>query len=499
MSVNGESRIAHDAPATSSQREPSPLERLPVELLESILHYVPDILSLRSLVLSCPAAYRTFRGATTQIIHSVIQHNIPPSLIPFAAFVQKTTETSLKPYCARLPPDNACSVAESCEEHKLAISPEEDDANIVALINMFKSKDFESFTIPWTPRSALKASQLHDHCLFFSERLSRKMLHGYDSELREPPPSSTEQHRILRTFYLFEIYCELFRSEHEGFNLSFGKSIRYSPQKQKNLFLALLGGYELEQLVNVRYYLSGLLRAPIRCMTYHSIKWGHDGSYGNAERYESNLSTGLDNLRKIVVGTGFRDWQPLLCCHAEETWMQAALWNDDPRHEQIDNDDAPDDETAWDPAWNELDYQEMRQLIKKPKFEDPDGGPSEAWWWAYKHEEKDEGEEPYEGPMYNGFEARNLLDWGYCFWDASRLRERGVLDREWELPVGPCIADWEPESVCPTQALIDSCRLRDRLCISGWEGYWEEDGENLVTTADGFFPKDGVYKLGPTQ
>lgn len=231
MSVNGEPRTAQDVPVTSSQLGPSPLERLPVELLESILHCVPDILSLKSLVLSCPAVYRTFRGATTLIIHSVIEHTIPPSLIPFAAFVQNIKETSLEPYCARLPPDNACSVAEYSDEHNLALSPDEDDANILALINMFKSKDFKSFTIPWTPRSALNASQLYGNCLFFAERFSREMLHGYDSELHEPPPSSTEQHRILRTFYLFEIYCELFRSGHVGFNLSSGESIRYSPQK----------------------------------------------------------------------------------------------------------------------------------------------------------------------------------------------------------------------------------------------------------------------------
>lgn len=81
-------------------------------------------------------------------------------------------------------------------------------------------------------------------------------------------------------------------------------------------------------------------------MTYHSVKWGHHGPYGNGERHESNLSTGLANLRRVVSRTNFPDWQPLLCCHAEESWMQAALEQDDPRHEQIDYDEAPDDKTA---------------------------------------------------------------------------------------------------------------------------------------------------------
>lgn len=244
------------------------------------------------------------------------------------------------------------------------------------------------------------------------------MLKGYDSELREAPPSPTEHHRILRTFYLFEIYCELFRSEHYGLVLGFSDEpqarylpIRYSAQKQMNLFLSLLGECELEQLANIRHYLSGLLRVPICCMVYHSIKWGHRGACEDPERYESNLSTGLANLRQIVGGTGFRDWEPLLCCHEETSWMRAALWSDNPRHEQIDSDEESDDETAWDPAWDDFTYQEMRQLIKQPKFDDPDGGPAQAWWWAYKHEENDEGREAYGGPMYNGFEQRNLFGW----------------------------------------------------------------------------------------
>lgn len=185
---------------------------LPVEMKQAILSTAPDVASLKSLVSSCSCFYHCFCGAESSILHNILRRQIGPDLMPLAAIVSESYR--LRPWTK----EGALDVLSQLFEHRALAS--------------------------WTLPGASYVSQLHGHVEFFvADFVATKL-----SNETQTKPSESEVHRIRRTFYLFELYCTLFRARPS-------KKNRFSKDDLRDLFFKKFAPWENEQLSCIHDYL----------------------------------------------------------------------------------------------------------------------------------------------------------------------------------------------------------------------------------------------------
>ena len=162
----------------------SPFERLPAELLRPILCAIPDILSLRSAALSCRSFYGAICQDENEIVISVLCHELGSDVLPEAI---------------------------AAHESSLLQKPSDDSIGEFTAKRLSQRKpDLRS----WTIRKALPLVKFHAYVRSFATRFKK----GYMTEdlpishtLISAPPTPAENGRIERSFYRFEIFCNLFR------------------------------------------------------------------------------------------------------------------------------------------------------------------------------------------------------------------------------------------------------------------------------------------------
>lgn len=203
---------------------PNPFLSLTLELKHIIFSALPDTRSLISLILTCSSFYHTFLDAESLIIKSILRSQVGLDLIFDATIVFKST--TLKAYS--------------------------NDAAI-ELLKSYTKQDFACLSQIWKLRDALAVGGLHDNIEFFSRdfaslALSIDPVTGLD-EASPSPLSLLESTRIKRTFYRYELFCNIFRKRED---IQFGKAASESPQ---SIFFSICAPWENEQLACVRDYL----------------------------------------------------------------------------------------------------------------------------------------------------------------------------------------------------------------------------------------------------
>jgi hypothetical protein len=224
------------------------LESLPIELRSLILQNLPDIRSLISSLLAHSSLYDAFRDDHTITVKVLKNQISPPSLLYHALAVHQS---------ASLRPRSRHQVQELLNSyHKTA------STQLFCLLPQVSLSD------------ALRMAKIYEHVVFFTANFVSVTLpllssskDTQDSLLA--PPSPSELHRIQRSFYRFELYCNLFRRHRRSkpdtlFSAKEQGEIffkRYSPSENEQL--ACIHDYLLQQLSKCRINSHlGMIRTP---------------------------------------------------------------------------------------------------------------------------------------------------------------------------------------------------------------------------------------------
>lgn len=204
----------------------SPIEGLPVELLQAILSHLPDIPSLQAAVVSCPLFYHAFVEVEMVTATQLLLKQIDESVLP-----------------------DAMAAAESSQLRPHDTEPESREA-IVDFVN----QDLRQRPTPpiyWSLRDALRISRLHFSVDWFAEDFCKKALDTSSLSQSRSITTLQERRRIQRALYWFEIYCNLFRENPVAHKNYFRedlieKSCVY--EEQRTLFFSNFARWEVEQL-----------------------------------------------------------------------------------------------------------------------------------------------------------------------------------------------------------------------------------------------------------
>ena len=232
-------------PHLPKERPNSPLLRLPPELKQAIFSLLPDVLSIPAIILTCSVLSRAFLDAESLILTRILQRQIHSNIAFEAYLALNSSQLDLSFRTLKEEPwdlDKVRKLLENCDGNRSS-----------------------SLDQRWRLRDALALSKLHEHVQFFTDRFASSALSidptGEVLSFSESQPSVTELHRIQRTFYRFEIFCNLFRErEHKGRDsvskiLNPNTEAGLSPKEKQTLFFARFPPWENEQLACIRDYL----------------------------------------------------------------------------------------------------------------------------------------------------------------------------------------------------------------------------------------------------
>lgn len=198
---------------------PSHLERLSVELLRMILCTLPDVATLHTAVLSCPAFHFAFQESESSITTQVLLSQVDIDLLPDAVAALESWSLSQR------------------VQH-VDISGRHRSIQHFMTTNIHRRPRTPQ---TWALRQVYRIGRLSG-CVsqlahkFASGAIARAPLNRRESAA----PTSQELHRIQRTLYRFEIYRNLFR---EPAQAQSGVADR-----QYELFFESFTSWEIEQL-----------------------------------------------------------------------------------------------------------------------------------------------------------------------------------------------------------------------------------------------------------
>ena len=185
---------------------------LPTEILQVIFLSLPDVTSLKSVLLSCSLFYYTFVGAQPIILNRLLCNQIGSDMMPIAFILSKSYD--IQPF-----------------------------SKVGVLDYLSCLHDYRSCKLPmWTLPNALRISKLHHHVEFFANDFASDFAIARFPGTAPGTPSVQEKHRLHRTLYLLELYHILFCST------GLAEKVRISAADQHDLFFAKFAPWENEQL-----------------------------------------------------------------------------------------------------------------------------------------------------------------------------------------------------------------------------------------------------------
>ena len=205
-------------PHIMSSREPVSWTSLPLEILQAILSFSCDSITLRDAVLSTPFFYRAYSAAPKLVLRNVVRNELSEGVIPDAVAV----------------------VQASC------IPPQDDTLKQAFLERLRRGP-------PWTPEplsliESVKFSSINRSVRYFADDFSSTLVANPITGILDENPAPltrTERDRIERAFFRYQLYCTLFPDQES----------RPDPSPQRRLFLDKFAAWENEQLACIYDYL----------------------------------------------------------------------------------------------------------------------------------------------------------------------------------------------------------------------------------------------------
>lgn len=203
-----------------SSNAKSPFETLPLEAKQAVMRALPDVESLKWLVLSCSSLYHAFRDAESWITTRVLLNEVDLDVLPETVVVLESTRN--RSWTRQ-------GIIDFTSQHLTRRMPPP------------KS---------WTLADALSISKLHSHVHYFATDFACKCLgiQAQERGVQQSSPSQLEIARFERTLYRFEMYCNLFGD--------FRNPI-LSVNEQREILFSRFSPCENEQLACIHDYLYG--------------------------------------------------------------------------------------------------------------------------------------------------------------------------------------------------------------------------------------------------
>ena len=200
------------------------LESFPTELVQAILSYASDAVSLRALILSGASLYRAFLAVQNLILKDVVRNEFRASILPHALAILTSAHFSLQ----RDDQIQSDQIEDSLLHfHHVAALPE-----------------------TWSLSESLALSTVRDYVKYFAtdfaSALSANLLMGVSDE---GPIALTrhEMNRIERALYRYELYCNLFGKNNT--------QCRFDFHDQRRLFFGKFAPWENGQPATIYEYL----------------------------------------------------------------------------------------------------------------------------------------------------------------------------------------------------------------------------------------------------
>lgn len=187
----------------------SSLERLPVEMQWQIMTSLPDVRSLASTALTCRAYYSAFKANQDAIVKVVLINCVGSDTLPDAILVHRC-----------LPPFH---ISQITLDH---LFPTTQATLFHIYVSRFLQQQLEPSerpdpsSITWTMRDALSLSDFHLEVVSpltqrFIQNCSNESTPPFrlDASLQSCPATRSEEGRIARALYRFEMFRRLFSRE----------------------------------------------------------------------------------------------------------------------------------------------------------------------------------------------------------------------------------------------------------------------------------------------
>ncbi|KAI9760718.1 MAG: hypothetical protein M4579_001456 [Chaenotheca gracillima] len=353
----------------------SPLEALPLEMLQLILMTLPSVSDLRSAALTCFALYNAFMSAESLITGRVLADEVGLDLLPEYAAVSDSL---------RLKSQTVPKIDEFVAEHlRVPRAPRR----------------------PWTLAMALRIGNLHCSVDDFATRFASTALTLWPGAertgLKHAPPSHDEMIRIKSALCRLEIYRNIFFDPEND---------RFDAEQQRRVFFSHFPPWENEQLACIHDYLIDAVY-PLFCevaeQDYYS--WGVF-DIQHSQRFKSGhmqhlLFLGLARLQQIIT-VDFKTRQKLLFAK-HPGYIHDYLNTGLRMSYRCDDESSPSPDA-------------LLSHVKSTNDDDEsDSGPREAW--SFWHE----GESP---SHWVNSDLHLNRQWGYVLWDRDRFNQWGMLE-----------------------------------------------------------------------
>ena len=417
---------------------------LPTEIQLMILRALPDVPTLRALILTNSQLYQCFISQASSISLEVLSNEIPYTVLPEAIVAWNSS---------KIEPWSMSRVKGILYDYH-------------ALRNRDEAQPIIPLCQSWTFPDALEVSELYQCCRFFASDMLTSILLSMDSVFGFPTsdypylPSSREARRLERTFLRFELYCNLFRKRYA---LTRGYTPpQFSGTEQHDIYFRHYAAWENEQLACVHDYLFRQLSIPFNDFALHDVQWGKHrvriiSTYGYPPNFwkEHFLSLGLVFLRRFVAAKTYEQRGQLLDANLDTNelfFYQGCI--------------------AQAEFLFMLSAEERRKAINQQFFHDDDEGPEKAWRWAYDNQVM--------CFLYFEFDFYDLRAWGFCLWDHARLLNWGVFDKACIDRPSSIYTDCVLAGRKSDEELSKSWQERSRIWDQGGRGWWEDGDDSKI-------------------
>ncbi|GAM86201.1 hypothetical protein ANO11243_042130 [Dothideomycetidae sp. 11243] len=302
----------------------SPVASLSIELLQSVLSYLPDVTSLQAAATSCRAFHHAFQGAQGIIATLVLSNQIDISVLPEAI----AADTS-----AAIGSRNVSDIMQKLHQR---------------------------YDRPCSTRQMFRLGRFHHLVSDLAGRFATTVISAFEPHWPKDAISLREKRRIERSIYRFEIFCNLFRSSDMA-------------REEQSSFFSRLAPWENEQLGCIHDFLVRLVSPAFDDVAEHDVFWGVcHVTYGvgvGSPYTQHLLSHGVAKIQEIADTETYADRWKLLQgdkpAKPNHDFLYDGLLE---RANGLNSDVYLDQET---------------QIENGPLFSDADSGPEDAWRWAH--------------------------------------------------------------------------------------------------------------------
>ena len=294
--------------------------------------------------------------------------------------------------------------------------------------------------------------------------------------------SRKELRRPERTFWRFELYCNLFREQQK---FPYGLE-RIEEKDQKQKFFNHFAPFENEQLGCVHDFWYDQVSVAFNDVAAHDVEWATGNSKGEdpvrwVDDYDpvgvaykqALLSRGLAGIQAIRNAQSYDDRYDIL--------QGSSLGRPDEDYNFLFHGlEVEDDHPSNNAKLRDISLVEVRSQVKAPVAAENDDGPLEAWKWA----------NACHTARYH-FEPGNYFfrQRAYVMWDSRRLSLWGLLSMlRRDTP-----EEWNHAHTAGRRTIIaqeKSIQERNKTYEQGGLGWWDiNDDTRLV------FPSDRKYYL----